>query len=93
MGWWVMLIKIQPTTPLQIFCEFMINPKVILKSIQGPDNTLHQCFNFCFPGVPSCRQSHQMELVVVTKDKEGQPMRKGGEEVTATLIQNSDPQM
>ena len=31
--------KIQPTTPLQISCEFMINLKVILKSIQGTDDT------------------------------------------------------
>ena len=32
------LTKIQPKTLLQIFCEFMIDSKVILKSIKGPDN-------------------------------------------------------
>ena len=34
-----MLIEIQPTTPLQIFCELMINFKDILKSIEGADDT------------------------------------------------------
>ena len=34
-----MFIEIQPTTLLQIFCEFMIYSKVILKSIKGPDVT------------------------------------------------------
>ena len=33
-----MLIKIKLTNLLQIFCEFKINLKVILKSIKGPDN-------------------------------------------------------
>ena len=35
-----MLIKIQPTTPLQISNEIMIDFIVILKSIKGPDDTL-----------------------------------------------------
>ena len=34
-----MLIKIQFTTLLQIFCELMIIFKVILPSIQGPEET------------------------------------------------------
>ena len=34
-----MLIKIQPKTLLQIFNEFIINFKVILKSIESPDDT------------------------------------------------------
>ena len=32
-----MLIKIQHTTLIQIFCEFMINSRVIPKSISDPD--------------------------------------------------------
>ena len=34
------LIKLLPTTPLQIFCEFMLYSKVIYKSIMGPDDNL-----------------------------------------------------
>ena len=34
-----MLIRTPPTTLLQIFCEFMLNSKVILKSILDPDDT------------------------------------------------------
>ena len=33
-----MLIKIQYTILLQIFCEFGLNSKVIFKSIKSPDN-------------------------------------------------------
>ena len=33
-----MLIELQPTTLLQIFCDFMINSKVIFKSIKVPDD-------------------------------------------------------
>ena len=34
-----MFMMIQTLTLLQIFCDFMINFKVILKSIKSPDNT------------------------------------------------------
>ena len=34
-----MLFKIQSTTLLQIYCEFMIYSKVIFKSVKGPDGT------------------------------------------------------
>ena len=33
-----MMVKIQPTIPLQIFCEFLIDSEVIFKSSIGPDN-------------------------------------------------------
>ena len=36
-----MLIKIQHITPLQYFCEFVTNSKVIFISIKGPDD--HTC--------------------------------------------------
>ena len=35
----VLLFRTHPTIPLQIFCEFMINSKVISKSIIGADGT------------------------------------------------------
>ena len=34
-----MFIKIQPTTLLQIFWEFMFDSEVILKSVEGPDDS------------------------------------------------------
>ena len=34
-----MFIKILLTTPLQIFGEFVINTKAILKSMEDPDDT------------------------------------------------------
>ena len=37
-----MWIKVQPKTPLQFFCEFMINSKVILKSIKSADETCQE---------------------------------------------------
>ena len=33
-----MLIRILPTTPLQIFCKIILNSQVIVKSIIGPDD-------------------------------------------------------
>ena len=39
-----MLIEIQYTILLQIFCEFRVNFKVILKSIEGSDNTCQSTF-------------------------------------------------
>ena len=35
-----MLNKIIPTTLLQIFCETIINSKVIVKSIEDPDDNV-----------------------------------------------------
>ena len=34
-----MFTDIQPTTLIQMFCEFMINFEVIFRSVQGPDDT------------------------------------------------------
>ena len=36
-----MLIRHLPKNPLQIFFKFMINLKVVLESIIGPDDTCH----------------------------------------------------
>ena len=36
-----MLIKSEPTTLLQIFCEIMFDSKVISKNVIGPDNNFH----------------------------------------------------
>ena len=35
------LIRLQPTTPLQIFCKIIIDSKVIVKKVQVPDVNLH----------------------------------------------------
>ena len=37
-----MFIKIQHTTLLQIFCELVINSKIISKSVKGPDDTCQE---------------------------------------------------
>ena len=34
-----MLINIQVTTLVQIFCEFMINTRVIFKIVKSPDDS------------------------------------------------------
>ena len=40
-----MLIKIQPTTLLQIFSEFMVNSYIIMKSKKGSDDIYQDRYN------------------------------------------------
>ena len=41
------LIKVQLTTPLEMFCEFSVYYKVILKSVKGPDGTCLRDLQAC----------------------------------------------
>ena len=44
------MIKVQPTSLLQIFPKVMINSKVILKSVKGPDDNCQGYLDGCYFG-------------------------------------------
>ena len=39
-----MLIRSQPTTLLEVYCQFMLNSKDIVRSIIGPDSTIQTLY-------------------------------------------------
>ena len=48
-----MLIRTQPLTLLQIFCESMLDAKVIFKITAGPDDTHQESFRYEWVKLPS----------------------------------------